>query len=109
MSRLALTLAGDLFASLAAAPAGPVHLREAAYERDRLASIELGSGREDVLEDLGTEFLRHAHEQFGLASTLRRPRAQSGPLPQPVCGTQRRGGVPGISLRERELRRGDKR
>src|SRR5262249_51701532 len=57
-------------------------LWEAAHESDRLRPIELGSGREDLLEDLGTEFPRHAREQLGLASTHRRPRAESGALPQ---------------------------
>src|SRR5262249_58454457 len=82
---------------------------QAAYESDRLRPIELGSGREALLEDLGTEFPRHAREQLGLASTHQRPRAQSGALPQPVGGTQRGGGSLGISLRESELRRGDER
>src|SRR5215510_8844774 len=109
MSVSADTLAGDLLASFALALARAAHTWDAAHESDRLTSIELGSGREEVLEDPRTECPRDAREQVGLASTLRWPQAQSRASPQPVGGTQRGSGLPRISLRERELRRGDER
>ena len=96
-------LPGQLFASFAAAVSWTV----TAYEGDRSTLVEVGAGREGVVEDLGIDLVRHAGGQLGLASSRRRPRPQSRTVSQPIGGTQGHRSPLCISFRQLELGIGD--
>jgi len=55
--------------------------RARAYEIDRLAMTELGTGTEGVAVVPGVHLLRHAGDQLGLASSTAEP---ASPPSQPV-------------------------
>jgi hypothetical protein len=81
----------------------PLRVLWTAYECDRFAVTELGTGGEGIPVVLGIDLLRHAGDQVGLASPRRRPCSQARSPSQPFGRTQGGGGPPCISLGQREL------
>jgi hypothetical protein len=82
-----MTVAVELPGGCSAAVAAAVRDLWTAYEGDRFAVTELGTGGEGILVVLGIDLLRHAGDELGLAPPRRRPCPQARSPSQPIGRT----------------------